>query len=173
MNEFYRDFTFSLGTIEDSPGLDDVNKPIVRNLVFSETMTIHPSQIKDYRLYFTETHIETESGWFQRSTTLAKGLISDTRVYSQRSKTVLDFVNQYMADENGVVSRNTVKMEHLHLKLFMTNKIQKYKKQYSTFVDFLGSIGKFYKILGLILGFVLIVHYQIELDLYYINDFFM
>lgn len=169
MYEFFRDFTFSFGMIEDSPGLDEFEKPVIRNLVFSQDMKIHPSFISDYRFQISETHIETESGWLKKESTIEKGLISDAKVFSQRAKTALDYQTLYFL-ENEVVVPKDIKMEHLSIKLFMTNKIQKLNRQYSTFMDFLGNLGGVFEIFLFVFAILMEFHHGIELELYFLNQ---
>lgn len=88
--EFFRDFSVSFGQIEDSPGLDEFGKPLIRNLVFTDNMKLDAGFVNEFKFHISETHIETESGWFSKETSIVKGLRSETNGYCLRAKNFFD-----------------------------------------------------------------------------------
>ena len=62
--EFLKDFTVEFGYIDDSPGLDDFKKPLIRSLNFHHNLRINSHYISNYKYYLSQTVVETTSGFF-------------------------------------------------------------------------------------------------------------
>ena len=78
VRDFLQEFTMDFGHIEDSPGLKDFDKPLIRNLVFKTMIKVNNKYATPYKYFMARSIVETESGWFNKQVTSIEGLKLET-----------------------------------------------------------------------------------------------
>lgn len=166
---FLQDFSVSFGQIDDSPGFEEFDKPLIRNLVFRDNIKLDATFVNEYRFIISELHVDTESGWLKKQTEQAKGLRQEAEGFSLKAREFFDVkINSY--DINGVLQApGPVKLEMLFIQIYISNKVSKVQRIYTTFFDYLGNLGGVYEIM--ITAFTILVqfHAGIEMHLYLLN----
>lgn len=101
-SEFLRDYTVSLGQIQDSPGLEDFDKPLIRNLIFTDGIKVDLVSHSEYRFHFSEVQVITTSGFVTKHQTTTKGLTLDSESYLVRGRNFFD-TTPTLYEINGVL----------------------------------------------------------------------
>lgn len=65
--EYLQNFSVDIGYIEDSPGLDSFDTPIIRNLVFLDQIKVNANYMTSHTLILSKSEVVTESGWFKKN----------------------------------------------------------------------------------------------------------
>ena len=170
ITEYLRDFSLEFGYIEETPGLDDFNKPIVRNLIFKNMLKINSGNLSQYKYYLAKTIVETESGWFRRETTEQSGLRIDNSNFKFLRRKPTD-LRPLIYTTNGVAQRKNLVPEFYTIQFELTNQVYTVLRVYESFLDFLGNVGGVFEILLSVFMLVLTIHSSLGMELYFLNSF--
>lgn len=107
ISEYLSHFEVQFGYIEDSPGLDDFEKSMRRNLVFQNKLKINANYVSNHKYYMSQTVVETESGWFTSQVTKKTGLkLESSNLYMLSRR--IDDTKTYIYTIDGVTALLTV-----------------------------------------------------------------
>lgn len=166
---FFQDFSVSFGQIDDSPGLEDFDLPLIRNLVFRDNIKLDAGFVREYRFILSELEVETQSGWFTKESEMVRGLRRENENFNLRGREFFD-IKPGSYEVNGALQPPvTIKVEMLFIQLQISNKIQKVQRNYTTFFDYLGNLGGVYEIMITVFTILVQIHSGIEMHLYLLN----
>lgn len=74
MTEFFKDLIIQVGYVETTPGLDKVEKPLVRALVWNDLFKINLNYLFAYNFMMAQLTVETEKGLFRKELSSESGL---------------------------------------------------------------------------------------------------
>lgn len=74
LTEYFREYSFKVGYLEDIPDLKNFDEPISRNFIWREEFKFHSEKILSTKLQFSQLEVQTISGWYGQSQDFHKGL---------------------------------------------------------------------------------------------------
>lgn len=168
LTEYLKDFTLSFGYLEDSPGLDDFNKPMIRSLNFHNDLKINSNFVANYKYYISQSVVQTTSGSFASEKSEVRGIKLESSNVNLTSRLIDDLIWN-MVTENGVTEFRNVRQVYFFISLELTNKVYTLERNYQTFFDYLGNLGGNFEIMVFTFVLLITLHSIIEMDVNQLN----
>ena len=75
----------------------------------------------------------------------------------------------YFVQDGVVQAPIPAKLEYMSVEVFLTNKIYRLQRIYTTFFDYLGNLGGVFEIILFVFAILMQIHSGVEMDLYLLN----
>lgn len=167
--EYLKDFTLEFGYIEETPGLDKFDEPVIRNIVWNNQIRFNTKYLTAYNYVMAQSVVESTSGWFSKTSSSPPGLKLETTNFKMALRKQGDFIPALM-NINGTPTRMFMKPYFFSIQIYLSNKIYTLQRVYQNFFDYLGNLGGVFEIMLFSFMLVLAVHHNIELELYCLNE---
>ena len=165
-----KDLSIGVSFIEDSPGLEEPSKPLIRNFAQKLDLRMNARQVSIHKILLAQNEVETDSGWVKRNQESVSGLISEAFNFNSASKGLTDTWRILLTDDQGSRFITDEPRYNLVIQFELLNKKYQVSRVYSGVLDFFGNVGGSCELILFLFVFILTFHSSLVLELYLLNQ---
>ena len=166
VQEFFKDYVLELSYLEDKVEVTNFEKPIQKSLVSNFNLRFNSLSQTWTKIDFRQVEVESTSGFWLQSTTSDSGLQFEISSYNRLLREPGSEQQVLYLGERGPVEGAF----YGYLFFGLSNRSQKFVRQYASYIDTLQDVGGVGEILIFTFVFLMLYHHEFIMELFLLNN---
>ena len=169
LSDYFRDLVIQVGYVQFTPGLEDIEKPLLKRIIWMDFLKINFKNLFNYNILIAQTKVESEDGYLKKELSEATGLKfegDNFKLFHRKNEDVFPAVVLL----GGKLTKAFFMPYYLGLQFNLINKLYTTTRVYEGLLDFANNIGGVAEVTIMVFAIALSMHHSLCFSLYLLNS---